>query len=217
MQYSRILDNIYHLLYNEFGPQYWWPGETPVEISIGAILTQNTNWENVEKAIRNLKTKNILNIKKLHKTSSSELAKLIKPSGYYNIKTKRLKAFVNFVMDTYGGNIKHMRDEDTLNLRNTLLSISGIGPETADSILLYALNKPVFVIDAYTKRVLSRHNIMDHSRSYDEFQEFFHKHLEINTQLFNVYHALFVKVGKLFCRKKPLCNGTTPCPLSIIK
>lgn len=198
---------IYKTLHNAFGPQQWWPGETPFEIAVGAILTQNTNWGNVEKAINNLKKNKSLSAKAIYKMPVDRLAILIKPAGYYNIKAKRLKSFINFLMDDYLGSMSKMKKEDLDNLRGKLLSINGIGPETADSILLYALDKPVFVIDAYTKRVLSRHNIMDNNKSYDEYQKLFHSSLKRDLKLFNEYHALFVKVGKTFCKsKKPLCS-----------
>lgn len=203
---------IYKRLYKAFGPQYWWPGETPLEVAVGAILTQNTNWGNVEKAISNLKAAKALTARKLHEMPINELAQLIRPAGYFNIKAKRLRAFMDFLMNEYSGNMENMREDDMQTLRERLLLVNGIGPETADSILLYALDKPVFVIDAYTKRVLSRHDIMEHHRSYDDFQGLFHSSLKRDIRLFNEYHALFVRTGKTFCRPRPECEG---CPLSI--
>ncbi len=206
-----ILLEIYQKLYQAFGPQHWWPGDTPFEIAAGAILTQNTNWGNVEKAIQNLKKQSALSAGIIHKMPAKKLAELIRPAGYFNVKANRLKSFVNFFMNDYHGSIKRMKGEDTYALREKLLTINGIGSETADSILLYALKKPVFVIDAYTKRVLSRHGIMEHEKSYDEFQQLFHSSLKKDVRLFNEYHALFVRAGKTFCkRKKPLCED---CPL----
>ena len=203
---------IYKRLFHAFGPQRWWPGDSPFEIAVGAILTQNTNWGNVEKAIQNLKKHNALAVKSINNMPALKLAELIKPAGYFNVKTKRLKNFIHFLMNKYQGSMKRIRDGDIQVIRENLLNVNGIGPETADSILLYALEKPVFVIDAYTKRVLSRHGIMGDEKSYDEFQELFHSSLEINARLFNEYHALFVKVGKTYCkRKKPLCEE---CPLN---
>jgi endonuclease-3 related protein len=208
---KKILYSIYQKLYRAFGPQHWWPGDTPFEISIGAILTQNTNWANVEKAIQNLKRKNALSVRALHTMPVKVLAELIRPTGYFNIKARRLKSFITFLKNDYNGSIEKMRNKDIVSLRNELLSIHGIGSETADSILLYALGKPVFVVDAYTKRVLSRHGIMDYKDSYDAFQELFHSSLKRDVQLFNEYHALFVRVGKTFCkRQKPICDE---CPL----
>jgi endonuclease-3 related protein len=201
---------IYEKLSSHFGPQHWWPGETPFEVSIGAILTQNTNWGNVEKAIGNLKKEGRLSPLKLHEMPVNKLASLIRPAGYFNIKAKRLKNFLDFVFRDYEGSLAKMNKEDLGIIREKLLDVNGIGPETADSIMLYALEKPIFVIDAYTRRVLSRHNILEHDASYDEFQKLFHSWLEKDVRLFNEYHALFVRVGKEYCRTKSICTG---CPL----
>ncbi len=205
-----MLLKIFQKLYSFYGPQRWWPGDSPFEIAIGAILTQNTNWGNVEKAISNLKAVNAFNPKRLHEMPEKELADLIRPAGYFNIKSRRLKNFLTFLINNYGGSMTRMEKAETFTLRNALLNINGVGPETADSILLYALNKPIFVIDAYTRRVLSRHGIMDHDASYEEYQRLFHKELNENVQLFNEFHALFVRLGKDFCKPKPRCEG---CPL----
>ncbi len=201
---------IYKRLYRAFGPQYWWPGESPFEIAVGAILTQNTNWGNVEKAIENLKREKVLSAKSIHEIRVDKLASLIKPAGYFNVKAKRLKTFIGFLMNEHHGSMKRMKNEKMQTLRAKLLKVNGVGPETADSILLYALEKPVFVIDAYTKRVLSRHGIMEHEKPYEEFQELFHSSLKRDVKLFNEYHALFVRLGKTYCRKKPRCEK---CPL----
>ncbi len=209
-RHRRIVNEMYSILYNAFGPQYWWPGETPFEVAVGAILTQNTNWGNVEKAINNLKRNRVFSINTLHKMQNKQLASLIKPAGYFNIKTKRLKAFMNFLVSNYRGSVKKMRTEDMQLLRGRLLSVKGIGPETADSILLYALEKPVFVIDAYTKRIMQRHELVSDKTTYHELQTLFHENLPQNTRLFNEYHALFVKLGKDYCKTKPKCEG---CPL----
>ncbi len=201
------LMTIYKKLYAEFGPQHWWPGETPFEIAAGAILTQNTNWENVERAIGNLKQGGILSARKMHGLGVEELADAIRPAGYFNVKARRLKAFVDFLMDRYGGSFKRMGMEETGVLRAGLLGVNGIGPETADSILLYALERPVFVIDAYTRRVLSRHGLIQHDEPYEAFQGLFHSELRPDAKLFNEYHALFVRLGKTHCRpRKPLCD-----------
>lgn len=205
------LFEMYRKLYQAFGPQHWWPGDTPFEIAVGAILTQNTNWGNVEKAIRNLKKNNALSAKVIHEIPPGKLAELIRPAGYFNVKAKRLKSFSGFLMNEYHGSMQRMQLGDMSTLREKLLGINGIGPETADSILLYALEKPVFVIDAYTKRVISRHGVMDYGKSYNEFQALFHSSLKKDLKLWNEYHALFVAVGKTFCkRQKPLCDE---CPL----
>jgi endonuclease III related protein len=207
----QILRQIYHTLYQAFGPQHWWPGDTPFEVAVGAILTQNTNWGNVEKAIKNLKQKKVLSAKALHEMPASDLAVLIRPAGYFNIKAKRLKSFIGYLSDNFHGSMQKMKKDDMHSLREKLLTINGIGPETADSILLYALKKPSFVIDAYTKRVLSRHQILAHDRSYEEFQGLFHASLQQDVQFFNEYHALFVMVGKTYCKRTaPFCDT---CPL----
>jgi endonuclease-3 related protein len=201
---------IYSKLLSCFGPQYWWPGETPLEVAVGAVLTQNTNWGNVEKAIGNIRSAGALHARSLHEMPVGELAGLIKPAGYFNIKAKRLKNFIDLLIGAYGGSMKRMAGGELPVLRKQLLGVNGIGPETADSILLYALEKPVFVVDAYTKRVLSRHNIMGHDEPYEAFQGLFHVRLPKDVGLFNEYHALFVRVAKEHCRTKPLCTG---CPL----
>lgn len=208
------LIKIFNMLFSFYGHQHWWPGDTPFEIAVGAILTQNTNWSNVEKAIKNLKDEEVLSPLALHKIPEKELAFLIRPAGYFNIKAKRLKAFVDFLVDNYNASMEEMQKEDMHFLRKRLLNVHGIGPETADSILLYALNKPVFVIDAYTKRILSRHGIMDHNASYSEYQELFHRELDEEIEVFNEYHALLVRLGKDYCRPVPLCKG---CPLDYNK
>ena len=207
---NKRLISIYKKLYKSFGPQNWWPGDTPFEVAVGAILTQNTNWGNVEKAINNLKKEKVLNAKAIHEMPVNRLASLIRPAGYFNVKAKRLKAFIDFLMNDYHGSMRNMRKEKMHSLRKKLLDVNGIGPETADSILLYALDKPIFVIDAYTKRVLSRHDILGHDEAYDKFQELFHSAFKKDVRLFNEYHALFVRVGKTFCKPKPRCEE---CPL----
>lgn len=211
--HSILLQDIYKKLYGTFGPQHWWPGVTQFEIIIGAILTQNTNWQNVEKAIINLKQHRNLTPSGLKKIHINKLAKLIRPAGYYNLKAKRLKEFSNFLFNEYKGNLKRMFQTKYPLLRRKLLNVKGIGPETADSILLYAGFKPIFVVDAYTKRVLSRHNILNHNADYNEIQQFFMQNLPNRTKLFNEYHALLVRVGKHYCRKVPKCNE---CPLKSI-
>ncbi len=208
--YGNILMDIFNRLHGFFGPQKWWPGDTPFEIAVGAILTQNTNWGNVEKAIRNLKRNGKLSAKALHEMPHGKLASLIKPAGYFNIKSKRLKHFLDFLAADYKGSMKRLGKEDVQALRKRLLAVNGIGPETADSILLYALGKPVFVIDAYTKRVLQRHGLVPEKAAYHDIQALFHDNLPRDAGLFNEYHALFVVLGKHYCRPKPQCDG---CPL----
>lgn len=208
---EKRLSRIYKKLLRAFGPQGWWPAKTPFEIAVGAVLTQNTNWSNVEKAIGNLKKGGKLSARAVYEMPESELSALIRPSGYFNIKAGRLKSFVDFLVEDYGGSMKRMKKQECEGLRERLLEIKGIGPETADSILLYALEKPVFVIDAYTKRVLSRHSMVEEDAPYEVLQGLFHGFLKRDVRLFNEYHALFVRVGKTFCRpREPLCGG---CPL----
>jgi endonuclease-3 related protein len=211
---KKILMKIYWALYQAYGSRDWWPGETSFEVMVGAILTQNTSWRNVEKAIQKLKEKGVLNPKGIHHLKKSELAPLIKSSGYYRIKAERLKSFVDFLFEEYNGNIKKMGKERLGELKEKLLEVNGIGPETADSILLYGLKKPIFVVDAYTKRILSRHGVISEKASYDEIQKLFMDHLPLDEKLFNEYHALLVYLGKTVCRKIPKCEL---CPLKGMK
>jgi endonuclease-3 related protein len=205
------LNSIYKKLLKKFGPQDWWPGDTPFEIAVGAVLTQNTNWGNVERAIKNLKRARSLNAKRIHAMSHPELAELIRPAGYFNVKSKRLKNFVGFLVEEHGGSMKRMRRGGLEELRHSLLTVNGVGPETADSILLYALEKPTFVIDAYTKRALSRHAFLPIDESYEDYRTLFMENLAPDVGLYNEYHALFVALGKHLCRpRNPLCDQ---CPL----
>jgi endonuclease-3 related protein len=206
-----ILIDIFDRLYSFFGPQHWWPGDTRLEIIVGAILTQNTSWSNVERAIKNLKNCGILSSpQEIEHVSPKRLARLIRPSGYYNVKTKRVKEFTHFLSSRYGGVLSRMARQKTDILREELLNVNGIGPETCDSILLYAFDRPVFVVDAYTKRIFSRHGIIGRSDGYDTVQDIFTRALKTDRRLFSEYHALIVKTGKDFCRKKPNCAA---CPL----
>jgi endonuclease-3 related protein len=209
---SKGLYIIYKNLHKSFGPQHWWPGETPFEVMVGAILTQNTNWQNVERAIANLKKNKVLDPKKLSQLPHKKLAKMIRSAGYFNIKAKRLKNFLKFYLESYNADARKMRQADTQVLSNELLKVNGVGEETADSILLYALNKPVFVVDAYTKRIYSRHGFIAEDARYQAVKELFMKNLKNDVQLFNEYHALLVRLGKEYCLKsKPRCDS---CPLS---
>ncbi|MBI3317166.1 MAG: endonuclease III domain-containing protein [Candidatus Omnitrophica bacterium] len=215
------LGDVYKTLSNYFGPQDWWPGDSPFEVMVGAILTQNTAWTNVEKAIKNLKQERVLTPRGLDSISVERLAALIQPAGYFNVKAKRLKYFIHFLFREYGGNIRRMRKETGLKLHQKLLAVNGIGPETADSILLYALEKPFFVIDAYTKRIFSRHRLtvqtqsspkrLSLSQDYKVWQSAFENSLPRRLGLFNDFHAQIVAVGKNFCKPhNPLCHD---CPL----
>ena len=211
---KRLLLKTYKKLYKAYGPRHWWPAETSFEVMVGAILTQNTSWKNVERAIQCLKGKGVLNIDGIHQLKRSELASLIKSSGYYRIKADRLKTFVVFLFKDYDGDIEKIGEESLPVLRQKLLAVKGIGPETADSILLYGLGKPIFVVDAYTKRVLSRHRMLSEKASYEEIQRLFMNHLPHDKRLFNEYHALIVHLGKRVCKKMPRCDI---CPLKSIE
>lgn len=200
----------YDLLLERFGPQHWWPGESPFEVMVGAILTQNTNWGNVEKAIRNLKQQSLLDPHKINNLRQNRLATLIRPAGYYNIKARRLKNFISGFVKDFNGKPAALKKLSLDEAREWLLSIKGVGPETADSILLYALDKPAFVVDAYTKRIMERHGFVAEEVSYQELQELFMDNLEPDVPLFNEYHALLVRAGKECCKKAPRCNE---CPL----
>jgi endonuclease III related protein len=201
---------MFDLMLDHFGPRHWWPGDTEFEMMVGAILTQNTSWKNVEKAISNLKNKDILDVRKLHEIPHATLAEEIRPAGYFNIKAGRLKNLVSFIVERYSGDISGLSMEKTDDLREGLLTVKGIGPETADSILLYAMNRPVFVIDAYTYRILHRHGVVEDQITYYELQQLFMDNLPEDTGLFNEFHALIVSTGKDFCKGKPLCDS---CPL----
>ena len=213
-QGSGVLWEIYFRLSARYGPQGWWPAKTKFEVIVGAILTQNTNWGNVEKALANLRRRGWLNAPVLRDLSLEQLAAAIKPSGYFNIKARRLKNFIDFFFQEYNGRLGRMAREPLEKIRSQLLSVKGIGPETADSILLYALDQPVFVVDAYTKRVLSRHYLIPAAADYHDVQEKFMAALPADVEMFNEYHALIVRVGKEFCKSESLCEG---CPLNNIE
>lgn len=204
------IEDIYNELLDHFGPQDWWPGDTPFEIVIGAILTQNTNWRNVEKAIGNLKEEGVLSAQGLHGLSEEHIASLIRPAGYFNVKAKRVKDFLRFLFNDHGGDLDTLFSLSQEDLRNTLLDVKGIGPETADSMVLYAAQKPSFVVDAYTKRIFSRLDLVDEKASYNDVKEIFETELPRDTHLYNEYHALIVALGKNMCKPKPLC---VRCPL----
>ncbi len=207
---SKKLLNIYQKLYNAIGPRHWWPGDSPFEVIIGAILTQNTSWKNVETAIKALKEYNLLDPVRLLKVDEGILANTIKSSGFFNIKTKRIKNFIRFLFENYQGSLEKMFSENPTPLREKLLKINGIGPETADSILLYAGGKPIFVVDAYTRKILLRHNLISKAAGYSETQALFMENLEKDVRMFNEYHALLVYVGKYFCKRIPGCEN---CPM----
>ncbi len=201
---------IYQLLFNHYGPQHWWPGETPFEVTIGAILTQNTNWSNVEKAITNLKQADALSCDAIVAVEQEKLEEMIRPSGYFRQKAERLKLFCWHLADHHQGSIEQLVGQPLEIARRELLSLKGIGPETADSILLYAGNRLSFVVDAYTNRVFARLGILKEGEKYEQVRQLFMSGLPEDVQLYNEYHALIVIHCKDFCRKKPLCDGC-PC------
>ncbi len=208
---SARIKKFYEELHRRFGPQGWWPAGTALECILGAILTQNTSWKNVVKALDSLKRENLVSIEALDSITSDELAPLIRPSGYFNQKAIKIKNFISFLVDEFSGSIDNMFSLDKSILREKLLSLKGIGPETADSIMLYAGGMPVFVVDAYTWRVLYRHGLVPEVISYGEIQEIFTDSLQEDAGMFNEYHALLVRLAKEHCKKRdPVCSG---CPL----
>ncbi len=204
---SQQLIEVYRLLFAHYGPQHWWPADTSFEVIVGAILTQSASWGNVEKAISNLKQTRVMNPASLRQTPIEELAKLIYPSGYYRAKALKLKAFVERLGEAYHDSLDELFALDTPLLRSELLSIHGIGPETADSIILYAAHKPIFVIDAYTRRIIGRLGFSPQQDDYAAFQSLFMDNLPADEKLFNEYHALFVRHSKGACKGKPICNS----------
>jgi endonuclease-3 related protein len=212
MKRRGLLLAYYDAMAEALGPSRWWPGETPFEIALGAILTQNTAWSNVEKAIANLRAAGLLDAEALRGLPVAELEELIRPAGFFRIKAARLRNFLDFLEDACALDLERLRNADTGALRQSLLRVSGIGPETADSILLYALGHSTFVVDAYTRRILHRHMIVPEDVGYDELRDVFMDALPPDTALFNEYHALIVRTGKTWCAKK---EGKCPaCPLS---
>ncbi|HTY81803.1 MAG TPA: endonuclease [Dehalococcoidales bacterium] len=221
------LTQIYQILFKRYGPQHWWPAKTPFEVIVGAILTQSTAWINVEKAIKNLRKAQALTPKALRDIPEKELAVLIHSCGYYNVKARKLKAFVEWFEKRYQSSLKRMFANELISLREELLGVYGIGEETADSILLYAGGKPIFVIDAYTRRIVDRMGIHltpvsstgqalnpspargegNTLNKYADYQKLFMSNLPPDATLFNEYHALLVRLGKEQCRKKPACEG----------
>lgn len=206
---SSLPIRLFDALYRRWGPQHWWPAETPFEVMVGAILTQNTAWANVEKAIERLRARRLLRPRTLAALPDAELVELIRPAGCPRVKTQRLRAFLTRFLADHGGSVASLHPLPTPDLRKWLLAIPGIGPETADSILLYALDRPVFVVDAYTRRALTRHGWVDGRASYDAIARFFTDRLLRDTALFREYHALIVRLGKERCRPRPLCSD---CP-----
>jgi endonuclease-3 related protein len=211
MNNSKKLIGMYEVMLDTLGPSHWWPGDSPFEIVIGAILTQNTNWKNVEKAIGNLKENDLLTPQALYALDPEKLAELIRPAGYYNIKTRRIRNFLSFLKSEAELDLLQLKNHSLDELRPKILAVNGIGPETADSILLYALDFPTFVVDAYTARMMNRHGVVHEDIDYHELQALFVDVLPENVSVYNEYHALIVRVGKDWCKKKKgLCES---CPL----
>ncbi len=205
---------MYKILLDAFGSQNWWPADTPFEVCVGAILTQNTSWKNVEKAITNLKKGRLLTASAIRRVRRDRLARAIRSSGYYNQKAGRLKAFARWFDCRLRNCFKNARGLPTSRLRDELLSIPGIGPETADSILLYAFGRPTFVVDAYTRRLVERHRMLPEGASYDEIKALFESNLKKSPRLFNEFHALIVRLGKTHCKKTADCEK---CPLLLYR
>jgi endonuclease-3 related protein len=205
------LKAVFLQLLEHFGPRFWWPAETPFEVCIGAILTQNTAWTNVEKAISALKGARVLTMEGIEAIETGRLAELIRPAGYYNVKSARIKGFVRWLRECHNGSLDVLFSGEWRDLRTELLKVHGIGPETCDAILLYAGNKPTFVVDAYTRRLFHRLGLLPADAGYDETRLLFMEHLPGDAVLFNEYHALIVEQCKTFCRTRPLC---TACPLA---
>ena len=203
---SQVLQDIYRQLMARYGPQHWWPAEEPFEVIVGAILTQSAAWSNVDKAIANLKSAGALSPKELRRLTTPELAALIHPCGYYNAKALKLKSFAHWLGEYYGDNLDKLFASSAEYLRQQLLSLHGIGPETADSIILYAAGKPIFVIDSYTRRIISRIGLAPMVDSYTAYQSLFMDNLPADAGLFNEYHALLVCLAKNVCRRRPLCH-----------
>lgn len=212
MNRRSLLLNMYDAMLGALGPSHWWPGETPFEKAVGAILTQNTNWGNAARAIANLKQAKVLAPAALLAMPDTQLAELIRPAGYFRLKAARLRNFLHFLRSEAGLSMPALAEKGLATLRPKLLEVKGVGPETADSILLYALGLPTFVVDAYTRRILSRHGLIPEDAGYDEMRDLFMDSLDPDPGLFNEFHALLVRVGKDSCRTKaPLCPA---CPLS---
>ena len=206
-----MLTEAYRCLFDAFGPQHWWPGETPFEVIVGAVLTQNTSWRNVERAIDNRREADLLEPRTLYDVPVEELEELIQPAGYFRVKARRLRSMLEFIIEQYNGSLETMFGAELSELRCRLLGVHGIGPETADSILLYAGGLPSFVVDTYTHRVFARHGWIGFDANYHQIQDYIQGELPQEVPLYNEYHALLVRVGKDFCRKtNPKC---AECPL----
>ncbi len=212
MNRQSLLMNMFQAMLDSLGPSRWWPGDTPFEVAIGAILTQNASWTNVEQAIANLKSAGLFTPKAMYDLPEARLAELIRPSGYFRLKAGRLKNLLGFLKAECGFDITALAGRNLQAMREKFLAVRGIGPETADSILLYALDYPTFVVDAYTRRLLTRHGLLPEEATYDEMRDFFMDVLDPDPKLFNEYHALIVRTGKSWCKKAT--GRCEPCPLA---
>lgn len=197
------LRTVYRLLQAEYGPQHWWSGDSPFEVMVGAILTQNTAWTNVERGLERLCDRIPLKARAILSLPGDELAECLRPVGYFNVKSKRLQAFCHAYLEA--GGLDGLRVLETEELRRFLLRIHGIGPETADDMLLYAFERPVFIVDAYTGRIFERLGVLTGNEGYEITRHGFETALGQDAPLFNEYHALIVRHGKTLCRKRPLC------------
>ncbi len=207
---STTLQQLYDQLLAAFGPQDWWPGDSPLEVMVGAVLVQNTAWKNVTRAIDNLREEGLLSAEGLNELAQPELEELIRPAGYFRLKARRLRSLIDFLFAEYDGSLEAMFATEMSTLRQQLLGVNGVGPETADSILLYAGEMPTFVVDTYTHRVLARHGWIEYEADYHQIKEHFELNLQCDVPLYNEFHALLVRVGHHYCRKTPKCEE---CPL----
>jgi len=211
MKRQTLLLNMMSAMLDVLGPSHWWPAVTPFEVAVGAVLTQNTNWSNVERAIANLKADGTFDAASLAALSDAALAERIRPAGYFRLKARRLKNLLAMLLDTCDGDITRLAGGDMETVRQQLLAVSGVGPETADSILLYALGYPSFVADAYTARICHRHALTPEDADYETLRMFFMEGLPEDVALYNEFHALLVRVGNAWCRPRaPKCRE---CPL----
>ena len=214
MNAGTTIKQFFDALLSAYGPQGWWPGNSRTECVVGAILTQNTSWKNVEKALARMNAAGLMDWTALRDVAEPDLADRIRPAGYYNLKARRLKNFVVWLWDHYGGDLDRLETVSLVELREEMLGINGIGFETADAILLYALGKPSFVVDTYTGRVARRHGLIDEESDYEQLKALFERNLPEDVALFNEYHALLVEVGKRHCKPRAKCDG---CPLAVFE
>jgi endonuclease III related protein len=214
MKNQKELLDIYASLFRAFGHRNWWPADGPFEVIVGAILTQNVAWKNAKKAIDNLKEAQKLDPIALRESRPEDIAPLIRSSRFYNMKAVKIKNFMDFYFSEYGGSLEKMSSEDPAALRKKLLAVKGLGEETADAIMLYACSMPIFVVDAYTRRIFSRYGIFTDEPSYGEVQEYFMENLPGDPALFNDFHAQIVHLGHAICKTSPVCDS---CPIARIK